>query len=266
MSKELFKQFIKKAVLDKQPSSGPPRPGLQWKPSTHRWIRPKDSSTSKKSSTAESDVPYSKKDYPPYFNPEHWQPFRFQVKERVGGSEKFEKVPAKGNKRLFQYSPTDREHIESVLNAFDDELLGQRAGKESTERNNEGITGYSPIDTAMWHIMQKLNLIDVGEDRLLERHVMEWFDSKPKELDGPSKKRADEYSGEKILSYRDQLYRDSKGKEYKVSEEVKDNIHRRPQVGSRIYNREQSEYEFYDHTADDKWSGKSNLSRLNLFN
>ena len=42
MSSKLFKNFIKKAILDKQPTSGPPRPGLQWKPTTHRWIRPKE--------------------------------------------------------------------------------------------------------------------------------------------------------------------------------------------------------------------------------
>ena len=43
MSSKLFKNFIKKAVLSKQgPPGAPPRQGLQWKPQTHRWIRPKE--------------------------------------------------------------------------------------------------------------------------------------------------------------------------------------------------------------------------------
>jgi len=44
MSSILFKQFIKRSILSKQPAppTGPPRPGLVWKPQTHRWIRPKD--------------------------------------------------------------------------------------------------------------------------------------------------------------------------------------------------------------------------------
>jgi len=39
MGSKLFKQFIRKAGLTKQaPPGPPPRPGLKWKPSTHRWI------------------------------------------------------------------------------------------------------------------------------------------------------------------------------------------------------------------------------------
>ena len=48
MSKNLFKNFIKKSgvsssavsrIVEKQgPPGPPPRPGLKWKPSTHRWI------------------------------------------------------------------------------------------------------------------------------------------------------------------------------------------------------------------------------------
>ena len=46
MSSQLFKQFIRKAVLSKQGPPGPaPRQGLQWKPQTHRWIRPKEMSS-----------------------------------------------------------------------------------------------------------------------------------------------------------------------------------------------------------------------------
>ena len=45
MGSELFKNFLRKAVLNKQgPPGGPPRPGLQWKPQTHRWIRPQSGS------------------------------------------------------------------------------------------------------------------------------------------------------------------------------------------------------------------------------
>ena len=40
MSSKLFKNFIKKAVLNKQGAPGPaPRQGLVWKPQTHRWIK-----------------------------------------------------------------------------------------------------------------------------------------------------------------------------------------------------------------------------------
>ena len=47
MSSELFKNFMRKAVLNKQgPPGPPPRPGLQWKPESHRWIRPQESGSS----------------------------------------------------------------------------------------------------------------------------------------------------------------------------------------------------------------------------
>ena len=40
MSSKLFKNFIKKAILNKQGAPGPaPRQGLVWKPQTHRWIK-----------------------------------------------------------------------------------------------------------------------------------------------------------------------------------------------------------------------------------
>jgi len=45
MSSKLFKQFIKKSLAKQGAPGPPPRQGLQWKPSTHRWIRPKDAST-----------------------------------------------------------------------------------------------------------------------------------------------------------------------------------------------------------------------------
>ena len=38
---------MRKAVLNKQgPPGPPPRPGLQWKPESHRWIRPQESGSS----------------------------------------------------------------------------------------------------------------------------------------------------------------------------------------------------------------------------
>jgi len=44
MGSKLFKEFIKKSLVKQMRGSGPPGPpprqGLQWKPQTHRWIRP----------------------------------------------------------------------------------------------------------------------------------------------------------------------------------------------------------------------------------